>query len=188
MESLSKQWLSFYMRQGTDHKQRTLVDLWTLTFDELENDSECIEWLFPQADSQPVPDHLPSLTPELIMKVYQTPEIQNNILHSFDTLAAFWGFTRLEDNTINRTAHFETQSKKWCCQDNHNQDRISRMLKCLTAIGHAELAAQTCEFLLAEIDHAGFSFSQLAIVPDWMNAVEADDELELTIEDFEASA
>ncbi len=184
----TKQWLSFYLHQGTDHQQRSLVDIWTMTFDELEARHDFIQWLFPIPTSSPVNPEAPRLTPDLIAKIYQTPEIQRNLLRSFDTLAAFWGFTRSEDDTIERTAHFETQSKKWCCLQDHNQLRITRVLKCLTLTGHAELAAQTCEFLLSEVNEAGLSFSQLEAIPYWMDAVEVDDELELTMDDFEESA
>ncbi len=181
-------WLDFYQHKAQDHQNRGLVDIWTMTFDELEKSHDFIQWLFPLPEPSPVNPHAPVLTTELIMKIHQTREVQNNLLRSFDTLSAFWGFVRNDDEEIGRSGQFEIQSKKWCCLQNHNQLRITRMLKCLSLTGHDELAATTCEFLLSEINAAGFSFSQVPSVTFWMNAIENQEEMELTMDDFEAEA
>jgi hypothetical protein len=118
---------------------------------------------------------------------HHNSEIQLNMLRSFDTMAAFWGFHRNPDNRLERSAHFEHQSKKWCCANNHNQLRITRVLKCLSLTGHSELAQSTCEFLLSEINQAGLSFSQVPSTAYWMDAISEIEVVELTLDDFEPS-
>lgn len=178
-------WINFYQHNATDHRGRTLVDIWTMTFDELEKNHDFIQWLFPLPEPSPVNPDAPLLSEDVIAQVHQNENVQTNLLRSFDTMAAFWGFHRDDDNLLQRSSHFDHQSKKWCCPSDHNQLRITRVLKCLCLTGHAELAQNTCEFLLSEINHAGLSFSQVPSTAYWMDAIGTVEEVELTLEDFE---
>ena len=185
MTQTGEQWLSFYQQQGTDHKNRALIDIWTMTFDELEHTHDFIQWLFPLPEPSRINPEAPLLTPEVIVNARQSSTIQANLERSFDTLSAFWGFSHNHQNEIVRTGQFETQSQKWCCLSNHNQLRITRMLRCLTLLGQNSLANKACEFLLSEVNKAGLSLTQVPSRPFWMDAIAAEENIELTLEDFE---
>ncbi len=178
-------WINFYQHQATDHRGRTLIDIWTMTFDELEKHHDFIQWLFPLPEPSPVNPEAPLLSPDIIAAIHQHFDVQSNLLRSFDTMAAFWGFHRSDDNLLQRSSHFANQSKKWCCANDHNQLRITRVLKCLNLTGHLELAQNTCEFLLSEINNSGLSFSQVPSTTFWMDAIGTVEEVELTLEDFQ---
>jgi hypothetical protein len=159
-----------------------------MTFDELERHHDFIQWLFPLPEPSSVNPEAPLLSNDDIVLAQNNREIQLNLLRSFDTMAAFWGFFRNQDNELTRSADFEHLSRKWCCSSNHNQLRITRVLKCLSLTGHAELAQNTCEFLLSEVNRAGLSFSQVPSTAYWMDAISEIEVVELTLEDFEPSS
>ncbi len=188
MSSLHDQWLNFYRHSGTDHRNRCLVDIWTMTFDELEKHHDFIQWLFPLPEASSVNPHAPLLTAELIQQTQQDSEVSENLLRSFDTMAAFWGFNRNNENDIIRSAQFDIQSQKWCCTSNHNQLRLTRVLKSLSLLGHPQIASRTCEFLLMEVSAAGLNLNHLSALPYWINAIESVEELELSMDDFSDQA
>lgn len=182
--SLDQQWLAFYQHQGSDHQERTIEDIWTMMFSELESHHDYIQWLFPLYEPSSVNPSAPLLSSQLINQMFDSPAMQENLLSSFDTMAAFLGFTRTSDNSIERSDQFDIQSRKWCCAANHNQLRITRILKSLTAFGYGELANNLCEFLLLEIDHKGISLSDIPAVSFWIEAVNTVENIELTEDDF----
>ncbi|MCO7226411.1 opioid growth factor receptor-related protein [Pleionea sp. CnH1-48] len=180
--SSEQQWLDFYLHKGSDNQQRLLLDIWTMTFEELESTHDYIQWLFPTTEPSPINPHAPLVTESLRQKIQEAPEIRANLLRSYDTMAAFWGFYRDDDEQLYASPHIETQSKRWCCQHNHNQLRITRMLKCLTLAGFGNLAFQTSTFLLSYLNQAGLSFSEVPASLYWMSAVDSSEEVELEIE------
>ncbi|NVJ48836.1 MAG: hypothetical protein HWE13_11875 [Gammaproteobacteria bacterium] len=185
MTEANHPWIAFYRHQAGDHRERSLVEIWTMTFDELEQEHDFIQWLFPLPEPSPVNPHAPLLDEQVIAQAASCDLVQENLLRSFDTMAAFWGFCRTEQNQIKPTAHYTTQATKWCCPHNHNQLRISRMLRCLTLTGFTSLAANTCEFLLAQVDQNGLSLSTVSAVPYWIDAITDEAPQELTLDDFE---
>ncbi|WMS87193.1 opioid growth factor receptor-related protein [Pleionea litopenaei] len=185
MDQQPHHWIAFYQHQADDHRARSLIDIWTMTFDELERQHDFIQWLFPLPEPSPINPDAPLLTNEMVLQAMASEEVQQNLLRSFDTMAAFWGFCRDDDLQIKPSAHFTHQVSKWCCDHNHNQLRITRMLRCLTLCGQHGIAANTCQFLLNAIDQQGMSLSQVSAVPHWIDAISNEEPEELTLDDFE---
>lgn len=188
MESTNTRWVDFYQHKAADHKNRTLVDLWTQTFDELEKNHDFIQWMFPLPEPSPVNPLAPLLDANTLAAAQQNNQVKQNLLRSFDTMAAFWGFTRNDEGGVQPSAQFSIQSKKWCCYNDHNQLRLTRMLRCMSLIGHHDLASRTVEFLLMQIAQAGIDLNSVSSINYWIQAVEDVDELELTMEDFEENS
>lgn len=183
--SNQNRWVDFYQHKAADHRNRTLLDLWTQTFDELEQNHDFIQWLFPLPEPSPVNPHAPLLDPTTLAAAQQSEQVKQNLLRSYDTMAAFWGFNRNDYGGIQPSAQFAIQSKKWCCYNDHNQLRLTRMLRCMSLVGHHDLASRTVEFLLMQLAQSGLDLSSVTSVSYWMQAVEEIDELELTMDDFE---
>ncbi|MEE4244726.1 MAG: opioid growth factor receptor-related protein [Kangiellaceae bacterium] len=177
-------WISFYLHKATDHKQRLLADIWMMTYDELEKNHDFIQWLFPLIEPSPVNPDAPTLTDDVITAGRDNQLILNNVLASFDTIAAFWGFCRDDNNSITRTDYFGARSKSWLTHHNHNHLRITRVLKHLSLIGFDQLSINTCSFLIMELNNAGLNIAEISAINYWLEATESNDDIELSADDF----
>ncbi len=183
----NQHWLDFCRHERPDNKGRMLEDLWMMTFDEIEKTHDFIQWLFPLPEASPINPEAPLLTQQLQIAVMQDKALQEQLLRSFDLMAAFWGFCRDEDNLITSSPQFTTQNVRWICEHNHNHLRITRVIKCLSLVGLNELSNATCQFLLSSINNAGLSLSSIPATQYWLNAISAEEEIELTLQDFNSA-
>ena len=181
-------WISFYLHQGKDHKDRSLLDIWTFTYDELEKDNDFIHWLFPLPDNQQSPNTAPNLSKELITAIEQKSQVQQNLLRSYDILAAFWGFFRDDNHDIQPSKSFNERSIKWLCQETNCHAKMTQVLTFLTLTGHNQLSENTCAFLLSHMNQAGFSFSNVTAITHWMDAITPSNHLNLTEQEFDPPA
>lgn len=113
--------IAFYSHQGTDHKGRTLKQIWNFSDEQLEKEHDYIQWLFPTTVPSKYNAVAPLLTSEIICEFCESDEmVANLIVSSFiferflklDELAPFW-------------------TKRQNGRDNHNCLRISRIIASL---------------------------------------------------------
>ena len=129
---------AFYSHEGTDHKGRTLKNIWNFSDDELEKDHEYIQWLFPTTVKSKFNSNAPIVTPETICELLESKEmVANLIVSSF----IFERFLELDEPTPFWT-------KKINGRDNHNCLRISRVIACLNIFEQYERASDFYEAVL----------------------------------------
>ena len=108
-------YLSFLTNQGPDYKGRTLSTIRAFTHTEMESYHDYIQVVFPTDEPSwfnPYAGYLNS--PELIAELRDTHAVKINLVES-----------------ANWFLHFLAQHQSWCDAHNHNQLRITRVIKSL---------------------------------------------------------
>ncbi len=136
-------WLDFYNKSDTlvSGQKWTHNNVMQLDADHLEAEHDYIQLLFPNRHVSPFNDTAPLLTDEMVVSVQQNPALQRQVLQSLDRMLDFWGCTRtgdsIEVNPMKKAAH-----EKWALHDNdHNHQRVTRVLNFLMECGYENAAA-----------------------------------------------
>jgi hypothetical protein len=149
---VSPEILDFQSGVKPDNRGRFLRDLQAWDDDRLEDVHDYIQWMFPLREPSPVNPSAPALDRETIAEFRARPELQDNLRASFLRMLRFYGIEWREGQVV-RAASYSERSRNWLWQGNHNHLRITRILKCLAALG---LEAEARAFLacLTEIYEA----------------------------------
>jgi len=152
--------LAFLCGTGTDHCGRTLAELRTMDFDDMERLHNFIQWMFPTDEASRFNSEAPLLTLELQQQFADSPVLQEEVKQNLFCFCNFLGLALQygEDGsaTIVEAAHF---FDRWdvCWRGrfgmNHNWMRISRVLACLGLCGllkEQEALFRCMEVLYAE--------------------------------------
>ncbi|KAE9541965.1 hypothetical protein HT665_02600 [Ursidibacter maritimus] len=141
--------LDFLEQKGTDHKGRTIQDIWAFDIFNLENNHDFIQWIFPLDTPTKSNRFAPILTESDCGQIKKSEIAQYSLQKSLDVMLSFWGL-KLENGRVivaeeldrNRINHF------WIRRTNHNQLRITRTIKSLAMLGQLELARQLQQGIL----------------------------------------
>ena len=142
--------LRFYSGEGTDDRDRTIADIWCYSHNELEGVHDYIQWLFPLAERSAFNPAAPLLDAETIQRFQEDDALRRNVERSLGVMLDFYGLA-LVGNRIVRAKTFAERSRNWLTPQNHNFLRLTRVLKSLSLLGHAQRAKQ----LLACLEEIG---------------------------------
>jgi hypothetical protein len=139
--------LAFYAGTGTDHKGRTVGQLVQKPDRWLEETHDYIQWLFPLYAPSQFNPHAPLLTDE-VCAAFRDPlypdhlVLQANFQAAIRRMLAFYGYSinLLSPTEVEGTGDWDEQSEHWLTPGNHNQMRITRMLRSMYLLGRAPLA------------------------------------------------
>ena len=145
---MSNRILDFYQGSGTDHRGRTIVDVWSFNFQSLEAVHDYIQWLFPSWIRSRFSAEAPILDEHTQKEFSTNPELQIRLLESLDVMLDFYGLTR-DDNAIRRAPHFDDRTSSWLTSGNHNHLRLTRILGTLWTLGCKAQAEQLYDCLEA---------------------------------------
>lgn len=137
----------FQLNEATDNKGRYLNDLWQEDFYFYENCHDYIQWMFPLAEESEYNLDAPVLTEEDIIFFQNNIIVQSNIKKSFRTILSFYGFEIYAEG-IRKNESFERRKKIWLTRNNHNQLRLTRIMKCLCLLGMPEYTDALLTILL----------------------------------------
>jgi len=126
--------LEFYAGLARDHRGRRLTEILAWPDDELENQHDFIQWLFPLREGSMVNPNAPVLDNEVVAAFHASGELRKSLRRSFLRMLAFYGFDWKEGEVV-PAPDFEQISQNWFHPGNHNHLRITRILKSLTALG-----------------------------------------------------
>ncbi len=133
--------LSFYRRQSTDDRGRTLDQVRALDVRELERVHDYIQWLFPLPEPSGANPMAPTLTPEAIAAFRSDATLQRELLASFALMLTFYGFRVAHGTTrIERAPNASNRIAEWLRPGNHNFLRLTRIMRSLNVLGLAEYA------------------------------------------------
>ena len=118
----------FYDGHAYDNVGRYIYDIWNFTAEQLEEEHDYIQWLFPNKEPSFFNPDAPLLTDEVIKEFRNNKKILDNVRKSVDIMRRFYDF-----NAINPW---------WCKPNNHNYLRITRILNTLNFLG-----------MIAELDY-----------------------------------
>lgn len=131
--------LAYYRGTGTDHAGRQLADVLAWDDEALEQIHDYIQWVFPNAEPSRANSAAPLLTAADADAFGGDPDLQARLLVAFDRLLHFYGFRRAvgEDGAIRvePAGNWPARAANWLQPFNHNHLRLTRIMKCLAALG-----------------------------------------------------
>ena len=131
--------LAFYSGSGPDHRGRLLQDIVQQDDRWLETTHDYVQWLFPLAEASSVLPAAPLLTPEVVAAFATDGELRRQLRACFLRMLAFYGLAEHGDR-IEKGPNWAQRKTNWFTQPTHNNLRITRILKCLCALGLREEA------------------------------------------------
>lgn len=152
--------LAFYRGTGTDHAGRRLSDVLAWDNDALESVHDYIQWVFPGTEPSRANALAPLLSPQDVAAFHGDAALRATLRRAFDRLLDFYGFRLLTmdgESRIEPGPDWAARSQQWLQRNNHNHLRLTRIIRCLHALGlQAEAKAlQRALFDIAERTHVG---------------------------------
>lgn len=147
--------LNFYLGTGSDHMGRRLDEILGKDDRWLERTHDYIQWLFPLYVRSQFNDHAPILTDE-VREVFidanhpDHHELQKHFGRAIQRMLAFYGYfnSPLSPDVVEPTGEWKNKADNWLSDGNHNYLRMTRMLRCMTLLGHHRLALSFRDALL----------------------------------------
>ena len=126
--------IAFYTDADSDNKGRTRKEILTWDQHKLEYTHDYIQWLFPLNAPSAFNPNAPLLTTDDIQAFKQSEKLQHNMIECLQVMLDFYGL-EIQNNQIQKNAHFEDRAANWLHPGNHNLLRITRILKSLCLAG-----------------------------------------------------
>lgn len=162
--------LLFYGGTHPDHRGRMLAEILRQDDDWLEATHDVIQWLFPLAEPSRASRHAPLLDAATVHAFRSDEVLRQHMRAALVRMLAFFGLCIRRDGIV-KAEHWHLRKPVWFTCSTHNSLRLTRMLKCLYALGFEWEARtlQTCLEALCEtepgcgIDAASRQFWQHAV-------------------------
>ena len=130
--------VDFYAGNGTDHRGRTIEDVWAFNRDELEGVHDYIQWLFPTDRPSSFNPRAPVLHADSIGELRALPDLATRVQRSLDLLLEFYGLRRRIDGStvvIEPSPTLDERGPRWWGAGNHNHLRLTRIISSLGMLG-----------------------------------------------------
>ncbi|MEH2107793.1 opioid growth factor receptor-related protein [Nostoc sp.] len=138
-KQLTAMLVPFYLGEQRDSEGRTIQEMWTWDFEQLECTHDYIQWLFPLPERSAFNSNAPIVDEEVIQAFKSNPHLRQNLLRSFTVMLKFYGLQRHESNNVKilvtQSEDYPNRKREWVYIFNHNYLRITRILKCLIIFG-----------------------------------------------------
>jgi hypothetical protein len=126
----------FYLGQSPDYLGRRLEDVWRWDNDQLEDCHNYIQVLFPNREPSGVTPRAPVLDQETVDAFRRDERLRQNLARSLDLMLRFYGLEYdAATGRVGKRGDFERRAANWIRPLNHNYLRLTRILKCLVALG-----------------------------------------------------
>ncbi|GHA65634.1 opioid growth factor receptor-related protein [Photobacterium aphoticum] len=145
---------AFMLGEQPDQLGRYIHEI--LAFDAfwLEHDHKYIQVLFPIDEGTKFNRHAPLVTDADRTAFANDPALRAAHLQALDKMLAFWGLAR-EGETITPILPLAPATHVWLKPHDHNQLRLSRVIRSLALLGNPAIAVQLSACLLAAADQTG---------------------------------
>ena len=126
----------FYLGQAPDYLGRRLEEIWCWDNEQLEECHNYIQVLFPNREPSGVTPRAPVLNSETIDAFRRDERLRENLATSLDMMLRFYGLEYdAATGRVEKRADFARRAANWIHPLNHNYLRMTRILKCLAALG-----------------------------------------------------
>jgi hypothetical protein len=147
--------IEFYKGSGTDHRGRRLAAIVQKSDKWLEETHDYIQWVFPLSAPSRFNPHAPLLT-EAARRVFTDSShddhaaVQQNFTTAIRRMLAFYGYSIVlpAGEQIAATSDWPEQANNWLTPGNHNQMRLTRMIRSMHLLGRDALAKSLQRALL----------------------------------------
>ena len=138
-KQLTAMLVPFYLGEQKDSEGRTIQEMWSWNFEELECAHDYIQWLFPLSERSAFNPDAPIVDEEVIQVFQSNPQLRQNLLRSLTVMLHFYGLQPHESNdgkiVVSQSEDYPNRKREWVCIFDHNYLRITRILKCLMTFG-----------------------------------------------------
>jgi Opioid growth factor receptor (OGFr) conserved region len=133
--------VDFYRGAAPDYLGRSLEDIWRWNHHRLEETHNYIQVLFPNQEPSRFNLNAPLLDQATIAAFRQDEKLRGNLATSLDVMLRFYGLEyQPQTGQVVKEPNFAERGRNWLTPYNHNYLRITRILKCLVALGLADRA------------------------------------------------
>jgi hypothetical protein len=140
--------VAFYQGKATDAYGRLLQDIWQADDQWLEDVHNYIQTLFPNQDPSKFNASAPLVDRGTIAAFQKDATLRDNLAKSLDVMLRFYGLQyRPNSQEVVQREDFPRKAANWLNPYNHNFLRITRILKCLMALGLPERAEALFRYL-----------------------------------------
>jgi hypothetical protein len=140
--------VSFYRGTGRDGEGRWLAEIRQWPDERLEYRHDYIQWMFPLTERSQFNYGAPVLDEGAIAAFLQDARLRAELFESLKRMLVFYGL-EWHESAVRRTERFAERALDWVTAGNHNQLRITRILKCLRLLGLADEARAFFDCLAA---------------------------------------
>lgn len=126
--------IDFYSGTEGDDQGRMLADILEQDDRWLENVHDYIQWAFPNREPSEVTPCAPLIAAEDESEFRENELLKNRLMDSFCRMLAFYGM-KISQGRITKAENWDERKHNWFIRDTHNNLRITRILKCLVALG-----------------------------------------------------
>ena len=172
-QNLTEMIVPFYLGEKPDSKGRTIQQIWTWDFEDLECIHVYIQWLFPIREKSHFNPEAPTMDKNVIQAFRENRRLQENLLKSFSVLLHFYGLLltdTYEKIVVEKSDSCPERKREWVNLPDHNYLRITRILKCLIALG-LSIEAQAFYKCLSQIYQENSDQIGAETYQYWTNAV-----------------
>jgi hypothetical protein len=128
--------VDFYRGAKPDYLGRSLQDIWRWDNQRLELTHNYIQVLFPNQEPSRFNLSAPLLDQATIAAFRQDEQLRSSLATSLDVMLRFYGLEyQPQTGTVVKGPNFAERGRSWLTPYNHNYLRITRILKCLVALG-----------------------------------------------------
>ncbi|WP_025820597.1 opioid growth factor receptor-related protein [Shewanella marina] len=135
--------VDFMLGKEADAFGRHIAQLQNFDHFWLEYDHKYIQMLFPMDTGSKFNKHAALITDVERALFAKSPELRVIQLRSFDMMLDFYGLQR-DGKNISAKDELSPKSHDWLKSRNHNQLRITRIIRSLALLGQFELAQKFC--------------------------------------------
>lgn len=127
---------SYLGHGGMDHRQRTLSQALAWDDEILESTHDFIQWWFPLAEPSAFNVHAPIASRAEFKELQGDDRVRVGLELALHRMLRFYGLRIDASAVIEKTDEWDRRSENWAFRPNHNDLRITRMLKSLCLLGH----------------------------------------------------
>lgn len=164
--------VSFYLGESCDDIGRTIQEIHSWDYDQLEDVHDYIQWLFPLTERSNFNSSAPLLDKPQIERFRSDDRLIEQLLISFEIMLNFYGFNyeNIDGSIQISRSHQYAERKNNFLKYSHNFLRITRILKSLRLLGLETYAQSFFDALTQLYLEEGDKISSLTFTY-WQQAV-----------------
>lgn len=138
---------------GMDHRQRTLDQALAWDDEMLESTHDYVQWWFPLAEPSAFNSHAPVASRVEFEELRDDELVRAGVERAMHRMLRFYGLRLDTSGAIKKTDEWDQRSQNWVFTENHNDLRITRILKSLCLLGqraHAKALLAALEKIIKE--------------------------------------
>ncbi len=150
--------IRFYDGSGRDGAGRTLADVQALSLEQLEDEHDYIQWLFPLRETSQFNPAAPVADDAVVAAFRSRAGLRDALVDSLRVMLRFYGLAESAPPAGYRIVTgptFAERSAAWLTRGNHNFLRLTRILKSLSLLGERERAAALLACLTTVFEQHG---------------------------------